>query len=735
MYYELALVSVLIAAGYWGSYFVRHSGTRMYGAIQLAAAAMAGLGLVARKSEEPGVLGVIGAIGVGAGACLIVVGPLVRGLARRLVALERFTAANALLEVADVLTPGAGVGEEKALVGAMREIRDGNIDPSVDALMVAKRRAPEETRLAIDERIAMLYLAAHRWEDAIAHAEATLALLSTTGNPDDSDQAPHSLVGNTVDSGLELRHALGIAPPLWVELLGAYGYKGDLDQAARMLERLEDVCARRGDAAVWIHRARVMFLALAGRIAGVEALVHPSRSRHMSRAARAYWKAVAHERRGDAPAATAEYIKARAGSRGRPRALIDRALDRMPNIRSIELPPAASELVARVEASPPPKVVPRIAPRGPWATRGLLASLVAVAAVVAVALGESSDIGVLIRAGAMARGLVYDGQWWRMVSGIFLHVGGLHLVANLIGLWFLGRLCEGLFGSMRTIAIFGAAGLGGAAASLAASPVGISAGASGAVFGLLGAAMMELTWHRKRHRVAWTRGLWGSLAIVALGQLGIDLMTDVTDPWAHGGGFATGLAMGLALSPHVAWAKGSLWVARAVAGCFAVACAAAAYCAATTTLEDSFGGPTRIAVLESSLSLRAPTRWVVSGNSVRDPDGVIDVFAAPSSAAVGPTLLAGIEAERKRARDLEGFEQVALSAERVVALPPGWVGAELTISSADLGGEHHRYRVVCAVTGVAEGSVFVSAYVPDLIARTVPHLVTRMLASVTVEVR
>lgn len=165
MYYELALVSVLIAAGYWGSYFARHSATRLYGVMQLAAAAMAGLGLVARKSEDPGAMGVLGAIGVGAGVLLIVVGPMVRALARRMVAIERFTAANALLEIADVLAPGAGVGEEKALVAAMREIRDGNIEPSVEALKVAKRRAPAETQLAIDERIAMLYLAAHRWDD------------------------------------------------------------------------------------------------------------------------------------------------------------------------------------------------------------------------------------------------------------------------------------------------------------------------------------------------------------------------------------------------------------------------------------------------------------------------------------------------------------------------------------------------------------------------------------------
>src|SRR5439155_1590359 len=75
---------------------------------------------------------------------------------------------------ADVLAPGSGVGDEKALLGAMRELRDGNIERTVDALVAAKARAPAEARLAIDERIALLYLAAYRWGQAIAHADAHL---------------------------------------------------------------------------------------------------------------------------------------------------------------------------------------------------------------------------------------------------------------------------------------------------------------------------------------------------------------------------------------------------------------------------------------------------------------------------------------------------------------------------------------------------------------------------------
>ena len=176
MYYELALISVLIAASYWGLYFVRlgpQTRTVRADAARRGGRCRARASITV-ASAAPAWFGVAGAIGVGAGACLLVLGPLVRATARRFAGAERFEIAERLLDVADVLAPGSGVAEEKALLAAMREIRDGNIEQTVDALTAARERAPAEARLAIDERIAMLYLAAYRWDEAIAHAEENL---------------------------------------------------------------------------------------------------------------------------------------------------------------------------------------------------------------------------------------------------------------------------------------------------------------------------------------------------------------------------------------------------------------------------------------------------------------------------------------------------------------------------------------------------------------------------------
>ncbi len=719
MYYELALISVLIAGGYWGWYFVRHVPTRIYGLLLVGAAVLSGLGLIGQRTDHAE-LGVPGAIGAGAGLCLLVLAPLARGLARRLAAAERFGAAIKLLDVAEVLAPGSGVPDDKALVFAMREIRDGNIEQTVDALTAAKQRMPAEAHQAIDERVAMLYLAAYRWDEAIAYAEEHLF-----------GAIPAGPTGEHGGSQIALRRALGIAPPVWVELLGAYGYKGDLDQAARMLARLEEVCAGRSDAGIWLHRGRLMFLALAGRVDAVHAMVQPRRSRHMKPSARQYWVAVAHERHGAVAAAEAAYTKARARTRGRPRVLIDQALERLSHARPADLGPAASEVVAQVEAAPVPIVPERLRPRGPIATRILVTAVIAWAAAIAFVLDGSTDVGTLMRGGAMVRGLVHGGEWWRVVSFSFVHLGGVHLLVNVIGLWILGRLVEELFGPWRTAAIFACAGIGGALGSLFAVPAGISAGASGAIFGLLGALFVELSLYRRHHRAAWSRGVWGSLVVVAVAQIGIGFVYPVMDQWAHGAGLASGALAGLVLSPHARWTRIAEHLARVIAVAFAAATIVAAVFTARTSIADSLAGTPRTIYTVGGLHVTAPTSWVTSEDEVYDPDLFILLQAdrVTQDVPLATALASKLEAEPQSARDRK-FDQVEPAPEPLIVLPPGWQGTELVASVEDPLGGRQRYRVAVAGRTDPAGIIVVSFYAPETVARAVPALFTQVLASV-----
>lgn len=728
MYYELALTSVIVAGAYWGWFFVSKQphGTATFGLMQLAAAALSGLGLYAHRSEEPAAwMGIAGAIGVGAGTCLLVLGPLVRGLGRRFAAVERLGIARRLLDLAEVLAPGSGVADEKALIGAMQEIRDGHIEQTVDALTAAKDRAPADARLAIDERIAMLYLAAYRWSDAIAHAEANLfGAAAEPMPPTDPNEPPVPPP--------PLRRVLGVAPPVWVELLGAYGRTGDLDRAAQMLARLEDACEGRDEAGVWIHRARLMFLALAGRTAAVQTLVEPRQARHMSPAARTYWLAVALEQKGDRAAATAAYEKARGRSRGRPRDLIEQALANLARADGVPvtLSEEASAVVARVEAAPlPPQVRAPAIPRA-YATWSLTGTMLMVAALLTLMVGATNDVGVLMRSGAMVRGLVDGGEWWRIFSCVFVHVGGLHLLVNVIGMVFVGKITEELFGTARTYALFFASGFAGAVASYLASPAGISAGASGALFGLLGALFVELTWHRARYRAAWKRGMLGALAVVIVAQVGYGFMYPVIDQWAHGAGLVSGAVFGVLLSPHARWSKAGLQLGRMVAGVALAFTVLAGVRVARTSIDESFRRLPRNRPTINGVSVGAPAAWISDGE-LAEPDGLVILSAqrVPLTNAAAQ-LAAFIAVDAPAIAKRHGFETVAAAPGITVPLPAGWEGAELVATFDDPMGYRQRYRmIVCSRTFGGE-AILVVLTTPETVATAAPKFLAFLLGSV-----
>jgi membrane associated rhomboid family serine protease len=508
-----------------------------------------------------------------------------------------------------------------------------------------------------------------------------------------------------------------------------------------MLARLEDVCAGRDDAAIWIHRARVMFLALAGRTSSVKVLVAPRRARHMSAAARTYWVAVAHEHEGDREAATQAYERARSRSRGRPRELIDQALARLggaeaPRTAAVasdevggpaRLSPAASEVVARIEAAPLPAPVRLPRPRRPWATWTLTGALLGVAALISTAIGPSSDFGVLVRAGAMVRSLVEAGEWWRLVSCVFVHVGAVHLLFNAVGTFFLARVAEELFGGARAVALFGASGIAGACASYLAAPSGVSSGASGAVLGLglLGAVFVELTLNRDRYRAAWKRGLWGGVVVVTLSQVGIGFIYPVIDQWAHGAGLLTGGVLGAALSPHARWAAAARHAGRALALMFAAFAITAAALVARTSIADSYGELPRKQHVVNKVAITAPAAWIAAG-WLSDPDRLIELHAELGDASARPEdwvkKVSGEQVQR-------GAKRIALAEEQILRLPEGWAGGSLTLVFEDPMDSDQRFVMVVASRALGGQRVFVALTLPESMARAAPELFEGILAS------
>ena len=188
----------------------------------------------------------------------------------------------------------------------------------------------------------------------------------------------------------------------------------------------------------------------------------------------------------------------------------------------------------------------------PYATYALLAANVGVWLLTELA-GGSQDRDVLLRFGAMTGLNVASGEYWRLLSATLLHSGLMHLLFNSFGLFIFGQQIEGIYGRGRFLLIYLLAGLAGSVASYALnislSENSMSVGASGAVFGLVGAMVAFFARHRDRLGEMGRQSLTGLLFIAGI-NLVIGLVSPGVDNFAHGGGFAGGFLIGLAYSPN-----------------------------------------------------------------------------------------------------------------------------------------------------------------------------------------
>ena len=85
---------------------------------------------------------------------------------------------------------------------------------------------------------------------------------------------------------------------------------------------------------------------------------------------------------------------------------------------------------------------------------------------------------------------VAEGEWWRLITAAFLHYGPLHLGMNMLVLWFIGPPLEEYFGHGRYALVYLVSGLAGSAGALLWSPNSLTVGASGAIWGIMGAALI-----------------------------------------------------------------------------------------------------------------------------------------------------------------------------------------------------------------------------------------------------
>ncbi|HEY4211833.1 MAG TPA: rhomboid family intramembrane serine protease [Steroidobacteraceae bacterium] len=164
---------------------------------------------------------------------------------------------------------------------------------------------------------------------------------------------------------------------------------------------------------------------------------------------------------------------------------------------------------------------------------------------------------VLLQIGTNFAPRTLHGEWWRLFTSMFIHFGVLHLATNMAVLWSFGRQIERLYGSGRFLAIYLLCGLTGGVASLLWNPNVNSAGASGAIIGILGSALAFALNPKTTVPPTVAAAEQTSLALF----VGYNLINGLThqgiDNAAHVGGLVTGFVAGWLLCRPLPSARGA----------------------------------------------------------------------------------------------------------------------------------------------------------------------------------
>jgi membrane associated rhomboid family serine protease len=195
---------------------------------------------------------------------------------------------------------------------------------------------------------------------------------------------------------------------------------------------------------------------------------------------------------------------------------------------------------------------PRIVRRAPsgatdaLVTKSLIAANVVIYLITAVqGRGMNAPGGRLFYDWLLYGPLVANGGWWRLVTAAFLHASILHIGLNMYVLWIIGKPVEAYLGRARFLGLYFVSGLAGSAGALVVTPLALTVGASGAIFGILG-ALLIIEWQTT-----------GRLAGTAMTWIVINLVLSFVIPGVSLGGHVGGLIGGILVTLGYAnWGRG-----------------------------------------------------------------------------------------------------------------------------------------------------------------------------------
>ena len=488
-------------------------------------------------------------VSIGAFVFMVVLPPFIDRAARRAVLAERMDLAVRLTALRELLQPGAKVGRIRKALEPMRRVRRGEAEKVLQEIGedLEKRDGIERKALQIHFLSVLLY--DRRWREAVEYFE---------------DNLPPEV--------------MAFHPPLASGMVRAYGETGDIEKMSAVMGLLEDSPGVSDSAASEIlDQARIMFLAFCGRYGELDELLKPRSgfAQTTDQGTRYAWLGIGAKMNNKKEEARSLLNKALDKLKGRSvRKELTRHLEELDGFEApseslgLEIVVQQAEKVldrAQLKAS-----LPRVRGGNILKIAPVTVCLILVCVLVWIGMeliGEGSgDPATLILWGANMKEAVRGGQYYRLVSSVFLHAHWVHLALNMFVLVILGRMAEQILGRSLYVVVFIVAGAVGSAASFALGEAPLSVGSSGAIFGILGAMVTALGAGKGRWPDAWRKSLITIFLILGGLSLLPGLHMKVIDNWAHIGGLVGGAVLG-----GVAW-KGNFSLKRRVSS-FAAAAA------------------------------------------------------------------------------------------------------------------------------------------------------------------
>jgi membrane associated rhomboid family serine protease len=259
--------------------------------------------------------------------------------------------------------------------------------------------------------------------------------------------------------------------------------------------------------------------------------------------------------------------------------------------------------------------------------------------------GALGDPAALVVWGGSIGPRTTNGEWWRLVTSLFVHTGFLHLVANMLGLLQLGLLLERLVGRVALAVVYVSAGVFASLARLSALPVDVTVGASGAIFGMYGLLLASAMWSLL-NRSAVTIPLRTLKRLVPASA--VFLFYNGLQSRSDHAGFLVGFACGLLLTRGISERKPAVRrVAVAMAATAVIAMAAAVPLRGVTDARP-----------EMARVISVEDRTASAYETVRDRFTQGRITTEKLSELIDRTIVPELEETRARVKALTGVPDV-----------------------------------------------------------------------------